>query len=76
MRNLLDLQLWHSFKYAELTGVVRHKDKLFVDLFNKFRIGNTLIMMLESYSRQDLYMNLMKTIQKILCPCMQRMSLP
>ena len=76
MRNLLDLQLWHSFKYAELTGVVRHKDKLFMDLFNKFRIGNTLIMMLESYSRQDLYMNLMKTIQKMLCPCMQRMNLP
>ena len=40
MKNLLGLQLWHSFKYPELTQLVRQIDKLFIDLLNKVWVGN------------------------------------
>ena len=35
MKNLLGLELWHLFKYAELNEVVRQNDKLFIDLLSK-----------------------------------------
>ena len=74
MRLLSGLQLWHLFKYAELTEVVRQKDKLSTCLM-KFELV-TLMMMLKNYLRQDLYTNLMKTVKKMYYICMQRMNLP
>ena len=40
LKHLLGFQLWHLFKYAELTEVVRQNGKLLINLFNKVRVGN------------------------------------
>ena len=40
MKHLLGLQLWHVFKYAELSQVLRHNYKLSLNLFTKVRPGN------------------------------------
>ena len=40
MKHLLGLQLWHLFKYAKLTEIVRQNHKLLIDFLNKVRVGN------------------------------------
>ena len=40
IKHLLGMQLWHLLKYAELTEVVRQKDKLLIDLLHKVQVGN------------------------------------
>ena len=40
MKHLLHLQLWHLFKYAELTEDLRQNNKLFINVLNKVRVGN------------------------------------
>ena len=40
MKHLLGLQLWHVFKYVELSQVLRHNYKLSLNLFTKVRPGN------------------------------------
>ena len=40
MKHSLGLQLWHLFRYAELTEVVRQKNKLFIDLLNNVWVDN------------------------------------
>ena len=40
MKHLLGLQLWHLFKYAQLTEVVRQNDRVSIDFLNKVWAGN------------------------------------
>ena len=35
MKHFLGLQLWHLFKYPELSKIVGQNDRLFIDLLNK-----------------------------------------
>ena len=73
MKHLLGLPLWHLFIYAELAEVVRENDKLFINLLNKFRVGN-IDDDVKNLIKANLYVNLIKTIQKMPCTCMQRMN--
>ena len=41
IKYLLGLQLWHLFKYTELTKVVNQNDKVFVDFLNEVQVRNT-----------------------------------
>ena len=73
MKHLLGIQFWHLFEYGELTKVVRQNDKLIIDL-TKFKSVKSMVM-LKGYSRKNLYMNLMKTIQKMPSTCTHRMKM-
>ena len=39
MNKLLFLELWHLFKYAEITEAVRHSDRTFVNVRNSVCLG-------------------------------------
>ena len=52
-----------AFKYAELTCFIKFESV-------------TEMMVQKIYSGQDLHGNVMKTIQKMPCTCMQRMIQP
>ena len=39
MNKLLFLELWHLFKYAEITEAVRHSDRTFVNVLNSVCLG-------------------------------------
>ena len=39
IKNLLCLQLWHLFKYVEITEDLRKNDKLFINLLNQVQVG-------------------------------------
>ena len=39
IKNLLCLQLWHLFKYVQITEDLRKNDKLFIDLLNQVQVG-------------------------------------
>ena len=40
MKHFLGLQLWHLFKYPELSKIAGQNDKLFIDLLNKVWVGD------------------------------------
>ena len=40
MKHLLGMRLWHLFKHANLTEVVRQIYKLFIKLLNNVQVGN------------------------------------
>ena len=62
MKNLLGLKLWHLYKYAEFTEVVRQNVPIGI-------VADDV----ENYSKEDLYVTLMKTtFQKMPCICMQK----
>ena len=74
-KDLLGLQLRFLLKFAELTEVVRQKYKFFMDLLNKVGVGN-IYDDAKKLLKQDLYMNLIKNIQKMPCTSMQKTNVP
>lgn len=44
IKQMLGLQLRTLFKCSEVTEVIRQYDKLFINLLDKFRLGNIVIM--------------------------------
>ena len=70
MDYLLGLQSWLLFEYAELTEAVRPNEKtLLSTCLIKLELV-TLMIMYKIYSKQHLYVNLMKIIQKTPCKIM------
>ena len=40
MKHLLGLLFWYLFKHVKFTKVVRQNNELFINIFNKVRVGN------------------------------------
>ena len=74
MNHLLCWQLWHLFKYAELIEVFRQNSKLFIDLLNKFQVGN-INGNVEKLLKARFIHELMEIIQKMSYTCIQRMNM-
>ena len=75
MKYLLGLQLWHLFKYAELSKIIRQNVKLFIDLLNKVRVGD-INGDVENLLKARFIHDSDEHYSKMSCTCMQRISNP
>ena len=74
MNQLLLLQLWLLFKYAELKLVVRQTDHIFVLVENNICVDTVDVKILKSFQRQDLQVNLTMSTQMMHYISMQKIN--
>lgn len=74
MNQLLLLQSWLLFKYAELKLVVRQTDHIFVLVENNICVDTVDVKILKSFQRQDLQVNLTMSTQMMHYISMQKMN--
>ena len=74
MNQLLLLQSWLLFKYAELKLVVRQTDHIFVLVENNICVDTVDVKILKSFQRQDLQVNLTMSTQMMHYIRMQKMN--
>ena len=74
MNQLLLLQSWLLFKYAELKLVVRQTDHIFVLVEDNICVDTVDVKILKSFQRQDLQVNLTMSTQMMHYISMQKMN--
>ena len=74
MNQLLLLQSWLLFKYAELKLVVRQTDHIFVLVENNICVDTVDVKILKSFQRQDLQVNLTMSTQMMHYISMQKIN--